>query len=364
MTDQPEWGHPDQEPTPPHPGWSPQQPGAVPPPPPAGYVNYPPPGYSQPPPPHQPPPPPPYPPQYGGYAYAPPAAPKPGVIPLRPLAVGEILDGAIQCVRANPKIMLGLSAVVVTISQLISFGLTAAFAQNLNSLDVETASPEDVLGSLGGLVGASLIGTLITALAQVILAGVLTVVVSRAVLGNTTTLSEAWTQLRPRLLSLVAVSLLVFVLSFLGLFLCLLPGVFLYVMWWLAGPALILERGGVTTSMRRSWTLVRGSWWRTFLIVVLTVVLTAVIAGIVAVPFGFIGGFGQFTGSGTEIGTISTLSLFGSTLGAIVGGTLTAPFTAAVTVLLYIDRRMRLEGLDLELARAAAAQPVPDSPTA
>ncbi len=73
-------------------------------------------------------------------------------------------------------------------------------------------------------------------------------------------------------------------------------------------------------------------------------------------PFQFIGGFDSFTG-GSEIGTISTLSLFGSTLGAIVGGTLTAPFTAGVTALLYIDRRMRIEGLDLELARSAATQP-------
>ena len=76
----------------------------------------------------------------------------------------------------------------------------------------------------------------------------------------------------------------------------------------------------------------------------------------------FIGGFSQFTGSSTEIGTISTLSLFGSTLGAIVGGTLTAPFTAAVTALLYIDRRMRIEGLDLELARAATAPQSPPPP--
>src|SRR5207342_1500510 len=95
---------------------------------------------------------------YGGYAYAPPPAPKPGVIPLRPLSVGEILDGAIQCVRANPKIMLGLSATVVTVSQLLSFGLTVLFAQDLSALDSETASPDEVLGAASGLFGVALIG--------------------------------------------------------------------------------------------------------------------------------------------------------------------------------------------------------------
>ena len=192
--------------------------------------------------------------------------------------------------RANPKVMLGLSAVVVTISQLISFVITLGFAQNLTALDPDTATTEEVLGATGGVLGATLIGTAITALAQVILAGVLTVVVSRAVLGRQITLGEAWSELRPRLLSLVGMSLLVFITATIALVPCLLPGVFLYTMWWLAAPALILEKVGVTASMRRSWRLVKNSFWRTFLVLLLTVVLTAVIAGIVAVPFQFIGG--------------------------------------------------------------------------
>src|SRR3984885_11885612 len=49
-------------------------------------------------------------PQYGGSPYGQwtPPAPKPGVIPLRPLSVGEILDGAFTAVRRNPKATLGL----------------------------------------------------------------------------------------------------------------------------------------------------------------------------------------------------------------------------------------------------------------
>lgn len=300
-------------------------------------------------------PPPPTFPGHQGYAYAPPAAAKPGVIPLRPLGVGEILDGAIQCVRANPKIMLGLSALVVTVTQLISFALTAAFAQDLSALDPETATPEELIGASGQLIGASLIGGVVSALAQVILAGVLTVVVGRAVLGRSITLGEAWAQLRPRALALVGASILVLLLASLGLVLCIAPGVWLYVMWWLATPALVLERAGVTAAMKRSWHLVKGAWWRTFLIVALTVILTFVISSIVAVPFQLVAGFGAFTAGLESVGSVTTASLFASTLGAIVGGTLTYPFTAAVTALVYVDRRMRLEGLDLELARAAAA---------
>src|SRR6266851_3911479 len=49
-----------------------------------------------------------------------PSAPKPGVIPLRPLVVGEILDGAFSSIRQNPKATLGLSAILLTITGVIS----------------------------------------------------------------------------------------------------------------------------------------------------------------------------------------------------------------------------------------------------
>src|ERR1700733_2453673 len=65
-----------------------------------------PPGYGQPPP--------------GQWPRYSEAAPKPGVIPLRPLGVGEILDGAFASIRRNPKAVLGLAAVVMTIAAVIS----------------------------------------------------------------------------------------------------------------------------------------------------------------------------------------------------------------------------------------------------
>ena len=112
------------------PGWQP--PENVPGPPPSGYPapGYPPPGYPTPgygyPPPGYPPPgypPPGYPPpgyQFGHPGYPPqPMALQPGVIPLRPLTLGDIFNGAIRYIRANPKATLGLTAAVVVIAQTI-----------------------------------------------------------------------------------------------------------------------------------------------------------------------------------------------------------------------------------------------------
>src|ERR1700682_3027818 len=91
--------------------------------PPPGYQGYPPPGYQGYPPPGYPPPgyqgypPPGYPPP----GYPPPGSPpppvppalKPGVIPLRPLTLSDIFNGAVAYIRANPKATLGLTTIVV-----------------------------------------------------------------------------------------------------------------------------------------------------------------------------------------------------------------------------------------------------------
>ncbi len=56
------------------------------------------------------------PPWGGAWAPAPQAA-KPGVIPLRPLAVGEILDGAVATMRAHWRTVLGISLIVAVLAQ-------------------------------------------------------------------------------------------------------------------------------------------------------------------------------------------------------------------------------------------------------
>src|SRR4029077_6950075 len=104
----------------PPPGYPP--PGRSPPPgyPPPGHPpprhphpGYPPPGY---PPPGCPPPG--YPPWYG----PPPGvqALKPGVIPLRPLSLSDIFNGAVSYIRPNPKATRGWTPIVVVAAQIVA----------------------------------------------------------------------------------------------------------------------------------------------------------------------------------------------------------------------------------------------------
>ncbi len=136
--------------------------------------------------------------------------------------------------------------------------------------------------------------------------------------------------------------------------------------WPSPGPALVLERIGVIASLRRSRRLVTGSWWRVFGILLLATIIAFVLSGIIAIPFQVIG---TIVGGGFEDvdAPFSMGALVITSIGSVIATTITLPFAAAISVLLYIDQRMRREGLDLELARAAGIpgnQPAADPRTA
>lgn len=324
----------------------------------------------------------------------PPPPPKPGIIALRPLGVGEILDGAISAIRGYPRMMLGLSAVVAAVTQVLTVPVTWLLLRDVGdrafSFDQPaTTTPQEDFTFAASAVTATGVQVVVTLVAALVLTGILTVAVSRAVLGQAISAREAWAQARPRLPALLGVTALV-LLVMLGLaVLALTPGLllavggapgaavaiafvlgvpaflvaaaYLYTAFALAPPAIVLERQGVVSSLRRSRSLVRGAWWRTFGILLLVNLIAQVLAGILGVPFTVLTLLVAWvTGDGLNVYAI--LPLLVTALGTIVASAVTWPFTAVSTALMYVDRRMRREALDLELARAAgvapAAQPV------
>jgi hypothetical protein len=325
--------------------------------------------------------------------WVPPQAPKPGIVALRPLGLTEILDGAITAIRAHPRAMLGLSAVVLTavtvLQTLLQWAsLRTVGASMLGPLVPQTGlgAPVDDLASLG-LDLATVASVLVGILVQMVLAGLLTLVVSRAVIGQQMPVGEAWSAVRGRVPALLGATVLialavvgvvvVTVLPAVALSLVGVPGVVLVLVWVatffaaivagayvytalaLAGPVVVLERRGPFAALGRSRALVRGSFWRVLGILLLAAVITTVVSLILQTPFlvaGFLLGFAL--GDGAEL-----LFLAITALGTVLAGTVTYPFSAAVTVLVYLDRRIRREGLDLELARDAGLTPPGTSAT-
>ncbi|MWA11506.1 proline-rich domain-containing protein [Streptomyces sp. BA2] len=328
-------------------------------------------------------------PGWGAWQGPPPAA-KPGVIPLRPLGVGEILDGAVSTMRTYWRTVLGISLAVAVFTEIVVIllqGLVLNDSASTEALDDPSATVGELTRALGDTLLSSGVILLITLLGTIIATALLTMVTSRAVLGKPVTTAEAWQDAKPQLPRLIGLTLLLpligmavvaagslpgvliavagssdagISLAVLGGFAALIVAIWLLVRFSLASPALMLEKQGVKKSMTRSVKLVRGSWWRVFGIQLLAAIIANVVASIIVIPFALIAGAVSgdgvtgFLDSGT--GDLGWTFLIVSGVGSVIGSMLTFPITAGVTVLLYVDQRIRREALDLELARAAGLQ--------
>ncbi|MEE4542255.1 glycerophosphoryl diester phosphodiesterase membrane domain-containing protein [Streptomyces sp. V4-01] len=318
-----------------------------------------------------------------------PAAPKPGIIPLRPLGIGEILDGAIANLRRNWRAVIGTTLGVGLVTQTAGAIFQHQFVDT-SSLDDLQDNPHptagDFMHAIGGSMAASGLSLLVTMVGTIIATSMLTVVVSRAVLGRAVSASEAWSAARPQLPRLLGLTLLTPLLIALVVAVCALPGglvalagsddgglalatlgvlggsvvaLWLGVLWSLASPALMLEKQGIVAAMKRSMKLVRGSWWRVAGVQIVSVILVVIVSSIIELPFTLVGA--TVTGdSVTNLFSTDNATSWGYlifvAIGGVIGAALTLPISAGVTTLLYMDQRIRRESLDLELIRAAQEQ--------
>jgi hypothetical protein len=115
----------------------------------------------------------------------------------------------------------------------------------------------------------------------------------------------------------------------------------------------VLEKTRVGEALSRSAQLVRGNWWRTFGIGFLGYLVGFIIAGIIEVPFTIAAATSSGLFSSTSDSTIGTGSQLLLSLGSVIGGTISTPIIAGTLALIYIDRRIRREGLDLVLVQTA-----------
>ncbi|MFF7183632.1 hypothetical protein ACFZAR_00030 [Streptomyces sp. NPDC008222] len=325
-----------------------------------------------------------------GGAWGPPPAAKPGVIPLRPLGVGEILDGAVSTMRTHWRAVLGISLGVSVLTEIVTIlfqKLVLDDQATRDTLSDPSSSAREVGRAMGGVLLSSGGVFLVTLLGTIAATALLTTVTSRAVLGRSVTIAEAWRDARPQLLRLSGLTLLLPLMALAILTVGTAPGILVAVfgspaagvalavigglgamvvdIWImmrfsLASPALMLEKQSIRTSMSRSSRLMRGAWWRVSSIQVLAQIIASIVGSIVVIPFAVVAavlsgdGISSFMGSSGAGAGWTFLIITG--IGSVIGRTLTFPISAGVTVLLYIDQRIRREALDLDLARAAGVQ--------
>jgi len=250
-----------------------------------------------------------------------------------PKGIGDILSSAFDLYMKNAAQLVVIAAIVVVPLTLVQAFLSDALTDEVveTSIVVNEETGEVVIDggdgtSLGQVILGSILLGLVSAAIWMLLTGALTRGAAGALLGRSIDVGESYRAALARLGGLIVLAFLIAIIVGIGFALLFVPGVILLVFLSMAVPAFILERRSVGDSMSRSWNLVSGSWWH----VLGAILVAAIIAGVVSGILGALGGD----------------SVIGVWITSAIAGTLTAPFYALVSVILYVDLRSRREGLD------------------
>ena len=342
----------------------------------------------------------------GWHQQAPPGAwtppPKPGLIPLHPLSFGTIMGSSFRVMRRNPAPTFGLSVLLNGTAALIFGVMFAVFFVSVFTR-FESAAIDDqadiAAGSFGLFFLLLIFPVALSIVASGILQGILSLEVSRATLGEKLRIRGLWRLAKGRIGTLVLWALLTsgvlvaFVLiagviivgitaaiiafspsessaafaGLIGVLFVFVIGLAVVVLsvWLgtktaLTPSAIVLERLGLFAAIARSWRLTRNSFWRTFGVQVLIAVIVNVATSVITYPIQFIGSIVitliNPTGEGdASVTALVILSLVSGVLGAVVGAIGVVMLSSSLA-LIYIDLRMRKEGLDLELLQYVEAK--------
>jgi len=304
-----------------------------------------------------------------------------------------MLSASFQVMRRNPRptfgIALLLNGVVVALLGII-FGFLAFEAFGRISSATLAQQNDIIAGSVGSLIVSSLIPIAFSLVVTAILQGIITLEVARGTIGEKLTFAGLWQLARGRLLALigwsfavtgsvivvaVAVVIVVSLIAILGgtagIVIAILLGIvasltFVAGYAWLAtklslvASVLMIERTSLGGAIRRSWQLTTGFFWKTLGIQLLITVTLQAAAQVVSFPISIVialGG-GLLNPNGQTDG-ISTLMIVGAVLTGIVSiifGAITTVMQSSAVALIYLDIRMRREGLDLDLTKYVEAR--------
>ena len=109
----------------------------------------------------------------------------------------------------------------------------------------------------------------------------------------------------------------------LGFVALILPGIYLFVRWYFVPQSVVIEGVRGTQALSRSGLLVTGFWWRTFGLVVLANIAIAIPGFVLLTPF-------------TAIADSTDRAVW-ELVGSAVTTSVTAPFVALYSTLLYYD---------------------------
>ncbi|HEV2030271.1 MAG TPA: hypothetical protein VGS16_17360 [Candidatus Dormibacteraeota bacterium] len=254
---------------------------------------------------------------------------------LRPLEIGDLLDETFRMYRRHFLFFAGLS-VILSIPQAALAGFTYHAFSGL--LQVSNPSQVPDLSVLTSTLAADGIFFLVILALLPFSYGAVTYAACESALGRPITLAGVFSGVVRRYFQLLGYGALIVAMAFVF---CLIPlWIWIWVGWAVVMPVMFIENVGLGAAMGRSWRLVQGRWWRTFLILFLMFVLSYVVSLALSA---FIT-LGQ-TLLQLVISPVVVLWISGAT--SVIVGSLVDPVIQIALVLIYFDLRVRREGLDL-----------------
>ena len=267
----------------------------------------------------------------------PPEGTPPGPGSLRPRTLGEILSAAFEIYKNNAQGLIVIVAIIVVPLSLIS-ALVLHYAVSTTSTTTHTAggltytvSTRSVGAAIAGGIIAAAIGIIIGALLQaaIIRAG------AQATIGDPVDVEGSYRYGFHRFGSVILVGLLFGLAVALGFILLIIPGILALVYFSVSIPSLVVENHRGTKALGRSANLVSSHFWHAFGVIIVAYLIVAVVGGIL----------GAIGGNNWVVRWIFNA----------IAQIITTPFSALVSVLLYLDLRARKEALTTDVLRTELA---------
>ncbi|MFG2819485.1 hypothetical protein ACGFX4_08675 [Kitasatospora sp. NPDC048365] len=328
--------------------------------------------------------------QYQYFHPGPPPAPQPGVVPLRPLGFGDVLTGVMNTVRRYfaqlyVPVLAATAGVllVLAVYAVVAYGLLIDLYRQV----VADKWYEPTDGQLVTLVTVAVSGWLLLVLClgalSVVAAATGTVVTRHAVIGKPVSTRAVWAESRRHLgritaeylllgggallgtavlmvlwvaVSAVLGSAVVGVLFGLLAVACWVGLFYAQVRLTLLVPVLVMEESRPLAAFPRAWRLNEGAWLRSFGIPYVVNLIASMGGQLVATPFVLVGvlialPFGADPQPPSPGVLVAAVLLF--LVGVLLSTAVTLPLLPVCHALLYVDRRIRRERLDIALGEAA-----------
>lgn len=264
-------------------------------------------------------------------------------VPLKPMTISDILDGAWGVIKARPKAVLAITAVIILPVQVLSAYLHRNVPSNLDVLFAANNPDVFSAGSTTGLdtVLLTYLAEALTLLSYYFLGFALARLVSAWYAGGDLSVRQTLLATLKRAPFIIATFLMLLIPIAVSRATCV-GALFIIPLFMLAMPVMAVEGANPWTAALRSWKLVsRRLWWCMLYWFASLLIEQLVNLAIEAAP-GLVAIFSP------------DAARFLMPVASAVAHFVTAPFVVGVAILIYLDLRVRTEGLDLELEAADA----------